>query len=127
MFGLTAEEVESTRKAYNPAAVIENDDNLKGVLQLLQERHFNMFEPGLFDPVINSITSPYDPWLTAADFASYVKAQDDVATAYRDKELWTRMSIMNSAKSGRFSTDRTIAEYNDDIWRLATIPALEIR
>jgi starch phosphorylase len=127
MFGLTAEEVESTRKAYNPATVIENDDNLKGVLQLLQERHFNMFEPGLFDPVINSITSQYDPWLTAADFASYVKAQDDVATAYRDKELWTRMSIMNSAKSGRFSTDRTIAEYNDDIWRLSTIPALEIR
>jgi starch phosphorylase len=86
-----------------------------------------MFEPGLFDPIINSVKSPYDPWLTAADFGSYIQAQQQVAKAYRDSEGWSRMSITNSAKSGRFSTDRTITEYNRDIWGLEAIPAFLIK
>jgi starch phosphorylase len=86
-----------------------------------------MFEPGLFDPVINSVKSPHDPWLTAADFASYVEAQEKVAKAYQDRDCWTRMSIMNSASSGRFSTDRTITEYNKDIWGLEPTPAFQVK
>ncbi|NJD92061.1 MAG: glycogen/starch/alpha-glucan phosphorylase, partial [Geobacter sp.] len=85
-----------------------------------------MFEHGLFDPVINSIRNPCDPWLTAADFASYVKAQRKAAGIYRDRERWVRMSIMNSARSGKFSTDRTMEEYNRDIWQLTAIPALPV-
>jgi len=127
MFGLTAEEVEDTRRHYDPEQIIASDQNLKRVLQLLQSRHFNLFEPGLFDPIINSVKSPYDPWLTAADFASYVQAQQQVAKAYQDSEGWSRMSITNSARSGRFSTDRTITEYNRDIWGLAAVPALPIK
>jgi len=126
-FGLTAEEVEETRRHYDPEHIIAADENLKRVFQLLQNRHFNMFEPGLFDPIINAVKSPYDPWLTAADFASYVEAQQQVSEAYRDKDGWSRMSITNSAKSGRFSTDRTIAEYNRDIWGLEAVPALAIK
>jgi len=126
-FGLTAEEVEETRRHYDPEQIIAADENLKRVFQLLQNRHFNMFEPGLFDPIINAVKSPYDPWLTAADFASYVEAQQQVSEAYRDKDGWSRMSITNSAKSGRFSTDRTIAEYNRDIWGLEAVPALAIK
>ncbi|HZV82072.1 MAG TPA: glycogen/starch/alpha-glucan phosphorylase, partial [Geobacteraceae bacterium] len=122
MFGLTAEEVEATRHRYDPAAIAAADEDLGRVLNLLRSGHFNLFEPGLFDPVIASILSPHDPWLTAADFPSYVATQQKVAEAYRDQERWTRMSIMNSGRSGRFSTDRTIGEYNDEIWKLKRIP-----
>jgi len=126
MFGLTAEEVESTRSSYNPAAVIEANADLRGVMQLLHKRHFNMSEPDLFEPIMQAISSPHDPWLTAADFPSYVAAQERVAKTYRDTDGWVRMSILNSASSGRFSTDRTIAEYNDEIWRLSAIPAYAV-
>ena len=88
---------------------------------LLRNGHFNRFEPGVLDPVIESILSPADPWMTAGDFGSFVAAQGRVAEAYADAEGWTRMSILNTAHSGRFSTDRTIRDYNRDIWRLHEI------
>jgi starch phosphorylase len=72
---------------------------------------------------VQSILNPNDPWLTAADFRSYVKAQQEVATAYRDQERWVRMSILNTAASGKFSSDRTIQDYNSDIWHLPQVPA----
>jgi starch phosphorylase len=72
---------------------------------------------------VQSILSPNDHWLTAADFRSYVDAQQAVATAYRDRECWTRMSILNAAASGKFSSDRTIQDYNRDIWHLPQVPA----
>ena len=123
MFGLTAGEVEETRRDYNPEAIIHADEDLSRVMQLLRSGHFNMFEPGIFDPVITAITSPHDPWLVAADFRSFVAAQLRVAEAYRDREQWTRKSIINTARSGKFSTDRTIQEYNQDIWHLQPVPA----
>ena len=66
--------------------------------------------------------SPHDPWMVLADFGSYVEAHEKVAQAWQDKQNWTRMSILNTASSGFFSTDRTMQEYNADIWKLATIP-----
>jgi len=71
--------------------------------------------------VIQSIREPSDPWMTAADFRSFVDAQAAAAEAYTDVERWTRMSILNTASSGRFSTDRTMRDYNDEIWRLEPI------
>ena len=124
MFGLTAEEVEALRPVYSPADFMASDNDLNRVMQLLRSGHFNMFDPGIFDAVINSITSPADPWLTAADFRSYVEAQKRVALAYQDQEQWTRMSIINSARSGKFSTDRTIRDYNEDIWHLEQVLAV---
>ena len=121
LFGLTAEEVEATRAHYNPNALIEADKDLKRVMNLLESGHFNQFEPGLFDPVIHAIRSPHDPWLVAADFRAFVDAQERVAAAYRDRDAWTRMSIINSASSGKFSTDRTMADYNAEIWKLKPI------
>jgi len=123
VFGLTADEVEHQRRSYNPAGIIAADPDLDRVMQLLTCGHFNMFEAGLFDPVINAITSPHDPWMVAADFRGFIEAQKRAAAAYQDRERWTRMSIMNSAKSGKFSTDRTIAEYNSGIWRLKPVAA----
>ncbi|MDO9080635.1 MAG: glycogen/starch/alpha-glucan phosphorylase, partial [Desulfuromonadales bacterium] len=98
--------------------IIAADENLGRIMQLLGSGHFNQLEPGIFEPLLSTLTSPNDPWLTLADFASYVAAQNQVALAYQDKPRWTRMSILNSARSGHFSTDRTIAEYNRDIWKL---------
>ena len=90
-------------------------------MSLLESGHFNQFEPGIFEPIIQAIRSPHDPWMTAADFDGYVEAQERAADAYRDPERWTRMSILNTADSGRFSSDRTIAEYNRDIWKLEPV------
>ena len=126
LFGLTSDEVESTRWNYNPGAIIEADKDLRRVMTLLENGHFNLFEPDIFDPIIQSIYSTNDPWLTAADFRSYVDAQQEVAKAYRDTEHWTRMSILNTATSGKFSSDRTILDYNRDIWHLQQVPAKPI-
>jgi starch phosphorylase len=126
LFGLTAEEVAERRRHYDPAAIIAADEDLRRVLQLLTSGHFNQFEPSIFDPLIATITNPHDPWLTAADFRSYVEAQRRAASAYRDRERWLRMSIRNTAASGRFSTDRTIREYSEGIWKLTPVPALPI-
>jgi starch phosphorylase len=122
MFGLTSEEVEELRGNYDPYSVISRDDELQKVMSLLRCGHFNLFEGGLFDPIINAICTPHDPWMVAADFRSFVDAQKRVAAAYQDRERWTRMSIINTACSGKFSTDRTISDYNDEIWHLKPMP-----
>jgi starch phosphorylase len=125
MFGLTAEEVETLRLTYNPAEIIKVDADLNRVMQLLRSGHFNMFEPGIFDPIINAIDNPNDPWMVAADFRSFVEAQQRVAEAYHDRDRWTRMSIINTARSGKFSTDRTIQEYSSDIWHIKPVPVAQ--
>ena len=121
VFGLTAEEVELQRRTYNPGAVIAADPDLDRVMQLLTSGHFNMFEAGIFDPILTAIRNPHDPWMVAADFRSFIDAQQLAAEKYLDRDGWTRMSIINSAKSGKFSTDRTITEYNNDIWHLKPV------
>jgi len=121
LFGLDADEVEALHGHYDPAAIIAADADLSRVIHMLHSNHFNMFEPGIFEPIVHAITNPYDPWMTAADFRSYVDAQDRVAAAYLDQDNWVRMSILNTATSGKFSSDRTIADYNRDIWHLPTI------
>jgi len=122
LFGLSAEEVEEVRGHFDPAAIIAADEDLHRVVQLIKSGHFNQFEPGIFDPILQAITSPEDPWMTTVDFRSYVDAQQQVSKAYKDQQQWTRMSILNTAASGRFSSDRTIAEYNREIWKLESLP-----
>ncbi len=121
LFGLNAEQVSDARHDYRPWDIIAADPDLNAVMELLRSGHFNQFETGLFDRIMDSITSAHDPWLTAADFRSFVDAQERVAAAYRDPERWTRMSILNTASSGKFSTDRTMLDYNTEIWRLSPV------
>jgi starch phosphorylase len=123
LFGLTVDEIAQRRMDYNPRAIIESDEDFARVMELLQCGHFNRFEPRVLDPVIQSILEPADPWMTAADFRSFVDAHAAAEAAYRDTDGWTARSIRNSACSGRFSTDRTMREYNSDIWRLSPIDA----
>jgi starch phosphorylase len=119
--GLNAEEVVATRPRYDPKSIVAADTDLAEVIEALQSGQFNLSEPGIFDPIINAILSPQDPWMTAADFASLIAAQRQAASVYRDRDQWTRMSILNTAASGRFSSDRTIKDYNTDIWRLEPV------
>jgi starch phosphorylase len=126
LFGMTAEEVEARKGHYNPAALIEGNEDLRRVMHLLESNYFSQFEPGIFEPIVQSIRSPHDPWMTAADFAGYLEAQRQASGAYLDQERWTRMSILNTATSGKFSTDRTISDYNREIWKLEPVPSLEI-
>ncbi len=121
LFGLTESEVEDLRSHYNPQAIIEADNDLKQVMELLTCGHFSQFEPGLFNDIINSLYSPHDPWMTIADFRSFVDTQNKVDIAYQDQKHWTQMSILNCARSGKFSSDRTILDYNRDIWKLTPV------
>ena len=121
LFGLSEEEVEALRPHYNPCAIIEADEEIKAVINLLESGHFSQFEQGIFNDIIASIKSPNDPWMTIADFRSFIDAQERVSEAYRDKERWTKMSILNTASSGKFSTDRTITQYANDIWGISAV------
>ena len=121
LFGLTEEEVEALNNNYHPQSYIDHDEDLRRTLNLLECGHFNQFEPHIFDDIINSLKSSNDPWKTLADFRSFVDAQRRVDIAYQDKDRWTKMSILNCAASGKFSTDRTITEYNDEIWKLPAV------
>jgi len=121
LFGNTVEDIEALRGSYDPQALIDGDTDFRRVMDLLESGHFNRFEPGILDTLIQSIKEPADPWMTAADFRSFVDAQEVAGATYQDKTLWTRMSILNTACSGRFSTDRTMRDYNDDIWHVEPI------
>ena len=122
LFGNTVEDIEILRGNYNPQSIIDEDPDFRRVMELLQSGHFNHFEPGIFDAIIQSIREPADLWMTAADFRSFIDAQEAAGMAYKDEAHWTRMSILNTAHSGRFSTDRTMRDYNDEIWHLDPIP-----
>jgi starch phosphorylase len=121
LFGLTVDEINELRGRYDPQGIIAADEDFSRVLQLLESGHFNRFEPHVFDAALQSIREPADLWMTAADFRSFINAQQRAGDAYRDHAHWTRMSIMNTASSGRFSTDRTMRDYNEDIWKLDPI------
>jgi len=126
LFGLTEEEIKQQRPRYQPELIIARDLNLSRVMELLEKGHFNQFEPGIFKPLIDSIRSPQDPWMLAADFTSYVQAQKQAAERYKERESWLTSSILNTACSGKFSTDRTMHDYNSGIWKLTPVPALPV-
>ena len=121
LFGLRADEVKALRNQYRPQQYIDADPDLERVIALLESDHFSGLEPGLFRGLIDGLRSPHDPWVTLADFRSYVDAQARAERAWLDRDNWTRMSIRNCSASGAFSTDRTISEYNEDIWRLQSL------
>jgi len=121
LFGLTAEQALAKAGRYNPHDYIDNDQDLQAVMHLLEVGHFSQHEHGLFNDIIASLKTHHDQWMVLADFRSYVEAQEQAAEAYQDKEYWTTLSILNTARSGVFSTDRTIEQYNDEIWHLPKI------
>lgn len=118
LFGMNAEEVSQLHGHYNPEIYMQADPDLQRVMDLLGSGYFNAFEPGIFDPIIHAVTHAHDPWMVLADFTSYKLKQREASALWRDQTEWQRLSILNTAASGVFSSDRTIAEYNADIWHL---------
>ncbi|HNP35136.1 MAG TPA: glycogen/starch/alpha-glucan phosphorylase [Woeseiaceae bacterium] len=121
LFGLTVDEISALRGKYNPTDIVASDPALARVIDMLASGVFAAAAPGPFAVLVQSILHPQDPWMTAADFGSFVAAQQDVSASYMDHSAWTTMSILNSARSGHFSTDRTINDYNDELWHLTPL------
>ncbi len=122
IFGHTADEIiEIKRAGYFPDEIIENSPILQQILHLLECDFFCPGEQGTFRPIYDDLISQ-DRYCHIADFAAYLACQDAVTEAYKDIERWTRMSIMNTARSGKFSSDRTIMEYVKDIWNVGVVP-----
>jgi glycogen phosphorylase len=121
LFGLTVAEVERIKRGgYRPEDYIGRNDELKAVLELIAGGHFSHGDTEVFHPLVESLTY-HDPFLVLADYAAYVDCQDRVSAAWQDTESWTRMSILNTARSGKFSSDRAIAEYCEDIWNVSPV------
>jgi starch phosphorylase len=117
LFGLTTEQVEDTlRRGYRPRSFYESDAELRGILDSIGSGEFSRGDTQLFKPLLDSLLSN-DPYLLLADFRSYMDCQDHVDQIFSDKDRWTRMSILNTAHSGKFSSDRAIGEYAKEIWR----------
>jgi starch phosphorylase len=117
LFGLTTPEVEKRRQeGYYPRALFEANPMLREVLVSLSNGEFSRGDRTLFDPLVNSLLSA-DEYMLLADYQSYVDCQDRVSAAYKDQEAWTRMSILNVARIGKFSSDRAIRDYCSDIWK----------
>ncbi len=117
LFGLTAAEVERRRReGYNPRIVYESNANLREVLDSLTSGEYSHGDRTLFEPLVNSLLTK-DEYMLLADYQSYIDCQDRVSLAYEDQEQWTRMSILNVARIGKFSSDRSIRDYCADIWK----------
>jgi starch phosphorylase len=117
LFGLTAAEVESQkREGYNPRVVYESNANLREVIDSLTSGEFSHGDMTLFEPLVNSLLTK-DDYMLLADYQSYIDCQDMVGLAYKNQEQWTRMSILNVARIGKFSSDRSIRDYCAEIWK----------
>ena len=122
LFGLTVEQVkELKRRGYDPWEYYRQNRELKAVIDSIGGGTFSPGQPRLFQPVVDSLLNGGDPYLCLADFAAYVQAQEEVSRAYLDAERWTRMAILNVARTGKFSSDRTIQQYAEEIWDVSPV------
>jgi starch phosphorylase len=122
LFGLTAEQVAASRDWYSPRWHYENEPETRAALDLIFSGHFNRNEPGAFDPIRETLLSHGDFYMHLADLTSYLDADQQLTTLYADSDRWAQKAILNVASSGKFSSDRTIAEYAADIWKLEPCP-----
>ncbi|EKB50946.1 glycogen/starch/alpha-glucan phosphorylase [Cecembia lonarensis] len=122
LFGLTAEEVTQKRnEGYDPYTYYKSNKELKLAIDQIASGYFSHLDDKIFKDLVNNLIY-HDPFLVLADYESYVACQDKVSEAFRDKAAWARMSILNTARMGKFSSDRSIREYCDDIWKVKSVP-----
>jgi len=122
LFGLSTDEVYALKaRGYSPMSFYASNAELREVLGLLRGGFFSRGDTELFRGLVDGLMH-HDPYMLLADFASYVECQKQVSMAYEDKQHWTRMSILNAARTGKFSSDRSINEYCNDIWKAKSVP-----
>ncbi|HVO73182.1 MAG TPA: glycogen/starch/alpha-glucan phosphorylase [Ignavibacteriaceae bacterium] len=118
IFGLNAEEVvELKRNGYDPREIYERNEQLRRVIDLISSNYFNPTEPGIFKPIIDGLLN-YDYYCLFADYQSYIDTQQKVSRLYSNQSEWAKKSILNSARIGKFSSDRSIKEYSEKIWEV---------
>ena len=117
LFGLTADQVAGSRSWYNPVWHYENEPETKAAIDLISSGHFSRNEPGMFDPILDILLAKGDYYMHLADLAAYLDADRRLCALYADREAWAQKAILNVAGSGKFSSDRTIAEYAAHIWK----------
>ena len=121
LFGLTAAEVHKVKaEGYNPREYYNSNSELKKAIDLIASGYFSKGDVDLFKPLVDSLIH-HDAYLVLADYQSYLECQQRVSQAYLDKEQWNRMSVLNVARMGKFSSDRSIREYCEDIWRVKPV------
>jgi glucan phosphorylase len=122
LFGLTVEEIEQIwREGYHPERRIEANHDLRAAPELLSDGTFSRGDRELFRPLVDNLRYS-DPFLVLVDYADYLACQERVSAAWQNPALWTRMSILNTARSGKFSSDRAIREYAEHIWNVRPVP-----
>jgi starch phosphorylase len=122
LFGLTAAETEAAlRNGYRPAGVLEGNAELRDAVDLIASGHFSHGDGAVFAPLVDNLRYA-DPFLVLADYAAYIACQDRVNVTWQDVDRWTRMSILNTARGAKFSSDRAIREYCDDTWHVGPVP-----
>jgi starch phosphorylase len=122
LFGLSSAQVQESRGWYNPHWHYDHEPETKAALDLLLQGHFSQDEPGIFEPIRQTLLVSGDYYMHLADLQSYVETQQHVGRLYADAHAWARKAIINIACSGKFSIDRTIREYAADIWRASRCP-----
>ena len=125
LFGLTADQVAGTRGWYSPYWHYEHEPETRAALDLIASGYFSRHEPGVFDPILDVLLKNGDFYLHLADLRSYMEAHARLGLFYRNPAAWDRAAIINIASSGKFSSDRTIAQYASEIWNTAPCPAAE--
>jgi len=122
IFGNTVDDVERMRhEGYNPANYYNGNEELKKAIDQIRDGFFNPDEPGIFDPIIEALLHKGDYFLVLADYEDYVKKQEEVEELYRDQAVWNKKAIYNTARVGKFSSDRTIRDYADEIWDIKPV------
>jgi starch phosphorylase len=122
LFGLTASEVPKVKsQGYNPQKYYNSNRELKKAIDLISSGYFSRGDGTLFQALVDSLLH-HDEYLVLADYQSYVECQERVSQAYLDRERWNRMSVLNVARMGKFSSDRSISEYCEDIWKVRPVP-----
>jgi starch phosphorylase len=125
LFGLTAEQVAACKAVgHNPWFYYDTNPELKRVLDMIASGLFSPSDPDMFLPLLDALLVD-DPFMVMADYAAYVQCQEHVSRTYEDQDRWTRMSILNAARIGRFSADRTISEYAQQIWHVEPVPVAQ--
>jgi starch phosphorylase len=122
LFGLTAEQVAGSRGWYNPHWHYDNEPETRAALDLIFSDHFSRYEPGVFTPLRDALLTRGDYYMHLADLKSYLEADQRLRQLYADPDRWAHKAILNVAGSGKFSSDRTIAEYAADIWEVESCP-----
>ena len=122
MFGNTVEELSHLKgTGYDPEAIYESNGELKRVLDMIRDGYFSPEQRNLFVPIFDSLVRQGDHYMVLADYESYVACQADVDAAFKDREAWTRKTILNVANVGRFSVDRLVQQYASDVWNAKPI------